>query len=63
MSYEHIIYKTLSDPSFRDQLKTDPEQALNAHGITATPELVDSLKKFDWNQVNNVQQCSTAIPT
>ena len=63
MSYDQIVFKTLSDPEFRKQLKEDPEAALKSAGITATPELVEALKKFDWNQVHEVQRCGTLLPT
>ena len=63
MTYDYIIYKTLTDPDFRSRLKEDPEEALNSLGIESSREVIDAFKKFDWTQIEHAQRAYTIIPT
>jgi hypothetical protein len=54
MSFEHLVNKVMTDAKFRTRLKADPNKALKAVGVKATPGLVKSLKAMDWASVHKV---------
>jgi hypothetical protein len=54
MTFEQMVGKVMSDEKFREALKADPEKALRAEGIKATPQVVQAFKTMDWNSIHAV---------
>jgi hypothetical protein len=54
MKFEELVSKVMKDATFRDNLEKHPDKALESVGITATPELVQSLKAVDWPSIHKV---------
>ncbi len=54
MTFEQMVGRVMSDEKFREALKADPEKALHAEGIKATPQVVQAFKSMDWNSIHTV---------
>ena len=46
---EQLLDRWMNDPSFKDQLRSDPKKTLKSYGIDATDEMVKSLKTVSSN--------------
>jgi len=46
-SIEDIVEKVITDKVFAKQLLANPEAVLRSEGITPTPEMLDTLKDLD----------------
>jgi len=55
MSFEKMINKVMTDQSFRDGIRSDPEGTLKAHNIDAHPDKVAALKQVDWSALDKVR--------
>ena len=55
MNFETMIKKVMSDDSFREGIRTDPERTLKAHNFDAHPEKVAALKQVDWSALDKVR--------
>jgi hypothetical protein len=45
--FDSFVQQLLSDPSLCEKLVANPEATLKAHGVDATPAMVDALKGLD----------------
>jgi hypothetical protein len=45
--FEKLYHKVLSDKQFREELISQPEQALQSIGIDPTPEVLQLLKNIE----------------
>jgi hypothetical protein len=54
MKFEALVSKFMKDAKFREDLETKPDKALASVGVTATPELVQSLRSLDWPSIHKV---------
>jgi hypothetical protein len=62
MQFEEVVTKIMTDATFRDALKADPDKALNSAGVRPTPELIQTLKSIDWRAVGEVTDHYSAGP-
>lgn len=46
---EQLLDRWMNDPSFKDQLRSDPKTTLKSYGIDATDDMVKSLKAVSSN--------------
>lgn len=46
---EQLLDRWMNDPSFKDQIRSDPKTALKSYGIDATDDMVKSLKSVSTN--------------
>lgn len=54
MHFEKFVSKIMNDEDFRAGLKADPKGALAAHGVEATPQMVDAINDLDWESMQKV---------
>jgi hypothetical protein len=54
MRFEQLVHKIAKDKKFRSALRASPTKALKRVGVTATPELVRSLKALNWRSIQKV---------
>ena len=44
-----VMDRYTNDPTFREQLRSDPQGAIQSSGIQLDPSEKDALKNIDWN--------------
>ena len=54
MTFQQFVTKMLNDQAFRQAVAKNPEAALKAERVIASPELVAALKKVDYGQLGKV---------
>ena len=54
MTFQQFVTKMVNDQAFRQAVAKNPEAALKAERVTASPELVAALKKVDYAQLAKV---------
>lgn len=50
MSLEQVMDKWMDDPAFRDEMRRDPEGAVQQAGFELSQEDKSALKDVDWQQ-------------
>ena len=58
MKFEDLIMRALGDDDFRQQLKDDPDAALQELGVPEEdrPGLVEAFNKLDWEAIDYIRE-------